>query len=204
MRAKNTAPSVETVDRWGELFEELFDFSGLVEKMANPKAYDGDEEDVFCSAIESLKIAALNKLLSAKFTYSVSSYTSSTIASFVNETVSGFLTADTFSTMGMFMRSALGSFGLAVASSHEPGSVVLAACGQPMCFSIDPEVNCMVYGSEVNAISVPIQEHGPSLRYRYDLNDRYDRDTRVAWIHSVAAPARGMADHARTCEPAAG
>ena len=182
---KNTAPTVEQYSKWGQLFEEAFDKSTLFvceeegEGKGKGKGGGGGAELSFRESIDKLKEYVIAKLLAAKFSYAVSEYTTREIRDLVEETVSGFFTADAFQTMGDFMRSAHGSFGLCVASAQEPGGIVLAASGQPMCFAIDPEVNAVLYGSETNAIQVPVQEHKPPMRYRYDLNDHWGQVVRI-------------------------
>lgn len=90
-------------------------------------------------------------------------------ASFVNMAVKGFLRADLYNTMTEFLSRAEGSFGVQVHCSMEPGVVVIASKGQPMSMSFDEEVPLVLFGSEAEAIAVPVDHSGNWLHKRIDL-----------------------------------
>lgn len=83
------------------------------------------------------------------------------------------------STMSSFLRVASGSFGLAVSSGVECDAVVLAALGQPMSVSWSPNCPAVLYGSEANAVKVPVTRDGRGLDFMYDLDDHYGEAVRV-------------------------
>lgn len=81
--------------------------------------------------------------------------------------------------MSSFLRVASGSFGLAVSSGVECDAVVLAALGQPMSVSWSPDCPAVLYGSEANAVKVPVTRDGRGLDFMYDLDDHYGEAVRV-------------------------
>ena len=91
------------------------------------------------------------------FRYAMGKTPADQLTDFVVETISSFFTADLASCTSSFLRSASGSFGLAVSCATEPDCVVLAAMGQPMSFAVDPMVGMVLYGSEVSAVRIPVQ-----------------------------------------------
>mmetsp|Transcript_8636 Transcript_8636/g.27086 ORF Transcript_8636/g.27086 Transcript_8636/m.27086 type:complete len:1229 (+) Transcript_8636:143-3829(+) len=81
--------------------------------------------------------------------------------------VRGFFEADLRSATRQFLRRAHGSFGLVVASSLAPNSLVVASIKQPMAVGIGP--GFVVYGSERAALHVG--RHGEALVARRVLSE---------------------------------
>ena len=94
------------------------------------------------------------------------------IVSFVNAAVRGFLYYDLYTAMTEFLSRAEGSFGLQVHSTLEPGVVVMASKGQPMCVAFDPVRSIVLFGSEAEAVAVPVDTHNYWLPERIDLDSR--------------------------------
>ncbi|GMH71753.1 hypothetical protein TL16_g05735 [Triparma laevis f. inornata] len=172
INAPNTAPTEAEVSSWSRLMEETFMNSEL--PTLCPQA-----DPSFVQAVRKLEKSLVTSFSNQKFTQSMEKWRHAQIEAFVVEAVTSFMTADMYTTMGTFLRCANGSFGLAVSSASEEGAVVLAALGQPMCFSIDPATNVVLYGSESTAIRVPVQENNAPLRYRYNLDDHDGEAVRV-------------------------
>jgi hypothetical protein len=68
------------------------------------------------------------------------------------------------------MSRAEGSFGVQVHSTLEPGVVVIASKNQPMSISFDTSKPIVLYGSEAEAVAVPIDKGGNWLPNRIDLD----------------------------------
>jgi len=86
--------------------------------------------------------------------------------------VRGFLRADLYNAMTEILTRAEGSFGLQAHCTLEPGVVVLASKGQPMSVAFDPKVPLCLFGSEAEAVAVPVEESGRWLPQRLDLDSR--------------------------------
>lgn len=93
-------------------------------------------------------------------------------ASFINVTIRGFLYSDLYTALTEFLTRAEGSFGIQVHSTLEPGVVVIASKGQPMSMSFDPHKPIALFGSEAEAIAVPVDEDGGWLKSRIDLDSK--------------------------------
>mmetsp|Transcript_20619 Transcript_20619/g.38452 ORF Transcript_20619/g.38452 Transcript_20619/m.38452 type:complete len:1386 (+) Transcript_20619:39-4196(+) len=171
--APNTAPTEAVVTSWARLMEDTFTTSEVT------KLCPSSDSSSFVKAVRKLEKALVTSFSNQKFTQSMEKWKHSQIEAFVVEAVTSFMTADSYTCMGTFLRCANGSFGLAVSSASEEGSIVLAAFGQPMAFSIDPATNVVLYGSESTAIRVPVQENKAPLRYRYNLDDHDGETVRI-------------------------
>eukprot|EP01038_Epipyxis_sp_PR26KG_P007438 gene7438-10134_t len=94
----------------------------------------------------------------------------SQLASFVHFSVRGFLYYDMYNSMTEFLSRAIGSFGLQMHCSLEPGVVVIASKGQPMSLAFDADRPICLFGSEVEAVAVPVDVKGNWLKERLDLD----------------------------------
>ena len=169
----DTVPSQQTFQKWGSLFERALLASSV------PGTCPETSPDLFKQGVALLESSVTASLTNNKTAYSLSAYTTSQISAFVVSAVSSFLTADCYSCMSAFLRSAAGSFGLAVTAATEEGTVTLAAMGQPMAFAVDPSVGMVLYGSEVSAVRIPVQENFAPLRYRYSIDDQDGEVVRI-------------------------
>lgn len=91
---------------------------------------------------------------------------------FISEAVRGFLRADLYSALTELLSRADGSFGLQVHSTLERGVVVLASKGQPMSVSFADDKPMVLFGSEAEAVAVPVNMAGAHLSYRLDLDSK--------------------------------
>jgi hypothetical protein len=74
--------------------------------------------------------------------------------------------------MTEFLSRAEGSFGLQAHSTLEAGVVVIASKGQPMSLSYDPMRPIVLFGSEAEAVAVPVDRSGAWQPARIDLDSR--------------------------------
>lgn len=91
---------------------------------------------------------------------------------FVHHCVRGFLHNDLYCSLTEFMSCAHGSFGIQVHCTMEPGVVVIASKGQPMAISYDNNHPIVLFGSETEALAVPVFESGKWLHHRLDLDSK--------------------------------
>lgn len=78
------------------------------------------------------------------------------LTNMVTAAVSAFLHNSLYEATKRFLSTAQGSFGLAVTCSLDVDRVALAAWNQPMSIGFAPTRNLVVYGSESNALKVPL------------------------------------------------
>ena len=97
-------------------------------------------------------------------------WTSSELKGFLYHTVRGFLRADMYSALSEIISKAEGSFGVQVHCSMEPGVMVIASKGQPMSMAFDPKRSMCLFGSEAEAVAVPVDQAGQWLSHRLDLD----------------------------------
>lgn len=90
--------------------------------------------------------------------------------SFVHMSVRGFLRADLYTALSEFLSRAEGSFGIQAHCTLEPGVMVIGSKGQPMSISFDPEKPIVLFGSEAEAVAVPVDMQGRWLTERIDLD----------------------------------
>lgn len=94
------------------------------------------------------------------------------LKAFIHFTLSGFLYNDLYTSLTEFLYRAEGSFGIQCHSTLEPGVVVIASKGQPMSLSFDSQRGVCLYGSEAEAIAVPVDVDGRWLESRIDLDSK--------------------------------
>jgi hypothetical protein len=90
----------------------------------------------------------------------ITDWSDSVLIAFLKTTIRGFLRGDMYTAMTEFVSRAEGSFGLQVHCSLEPGVVVIASKGQPMSLAYKNDTPLCLYGSEAEALAVPIDIHG--------------------------------------------
>jgi glucosamine 6-phosphate synthetase-like amidotransferase/phosphosugar isomerase protein len=100
----------------------------------------------------------------------ISDWTDSVLIAFLKTAIRGFLRGDMYTAMTEFVSRAEGSFGLQVHCSLEPGVVVIASKGQPMSLAYKNDIPLCLYGSEAEALAVPIDADGKWLSKRLDLD----------------------------------
>lgn len=77
-----------------------------------------------------------------------------------------------FTAVTEFQSRAEGSFGLQIHSTLEPGVVVITSKGQPMSVAYDTDIPIVLFGSEAEAVAVPVLKSGKWLPNRIDLNSK--------------------------------
>ena len=84
------------------------------------------------------------------------------VREFVMKTVEAFFENDLFGTTKLFLKQAVGSFGLMVTSSMEAQrQICIAARGQPMSIVFYPEKGLITYGSELAAVKAGLTFDAP-------------------------------------------
>jgi len=91
---------------------------------------------------------------------------------FVNLTVRAFLRNDLYTALTEILSRSEGSFGIQAHCTMEVGIVVIASKGQPMSVSFSPDLPVCLYGSEAEAIAVPVDVEGGWLPERIDLDSK--------------------------------
>ena len=84
--------------------------------------------------------------------------------------------------MTEFLARADGSFGLQVHCTIEPGVMVIASKGQPMCIAFDPIRPLILMGSESEAVSIPVDDKNTWLPERLDLDAKGEVRERGTFI----------------------
>jgi hypothetical protein len=90
--------------------------------------------------------------------------------------VDAFFDNDLVTATKLFMKSAIGSFGLMVSSSEDAHrQICLAARGQPMSIAFYPKKGIICYGSEQAAVKAALMYEKPGgSRASHDVDDEYD------------------------------
>jgi hypothetical protein len=126
----------------------------------------------------------------------------------VNKSVDAFFDNDLFLSTNIFMKSAVGSFGLMVTSSLDSHrQICIAARGQPMSIAFYPDKGIVCYGSELAAVKAGLQfdrpggnvpfhsNHGTSSTFskkvteeccRFDLDDLGGESVLIDWTSGQA------------------
>ena len=92
---------------------------------------------------------------------------SSSLWSLISATVDAFFDNDLFTTTKIFLRQAVGSFGLAITCSEDAGhQVCLAARGQPMSVAFYPDSGLICYGSELMAVKAGVRFESLNARLK--------------------------------------
>ncbi|KAG8467278.1 hypothetical protein KFE25_000594 [Diacronema lutheri] len=97
-------------------------------------------------------------------------WTPDLIKGFVHHAVRGFLFADLYDAVGEVVHRAHGSLGLQVHCTIERLVVIIASQEQPMSVAFTIGKPLVLYGSEMAAIQVAVDQAGAPLRSRFDLD----------------------------------
>lgn len=168
--ADNSFPLDSTWDHWAQFFEQTWSehVNNVIKVLpvancVNEKHYKIDRKG------ENLLIKALIESKSSRPSDSTA-WANEVFKAFVSIAVRMFLRSDLYNSLTEFLSRAEGSFGLQVHCSLEPGVFVIASKGQPMSISYHPSLPICLFGSEGEAVAVPIDKNGNRLPYRIDLD----------------------------------
>lgn len=155
--APNTAPSVEALTSWADIFQRVF-------------AEMRSQLFVKNSALppKSLNLLAKNILEAISACSSTAQWTQSQKTAFVQTTLKAFLNNDLFHATRLFMSQAKGSFGLVTVSTLSAKRLVLSAKGQPITIGFNWQQGYMVYASEPAAVDRVLL--GNPQAFRLDLD----------------------------------
>ena len=200
--SRNCFPGPTYWNRWAEFFEtfwlehknNVIRLGEWEDILAGPRTYSVNAEaeaqlidslvNAFDSAVSQRPSASPMSELSRHSYDSLSSsqhasaalfmkeWTAVDIRSFCSSAVEGFLRYDLYNAVIEFLSRAEGSFGLQAHSSLELGVVVIASKGQPMSFAFDQDLPLVLYGSEAEAVAVPVDSEGRWLSERLDLDSK--------------------------------
>ena len=138
--APNTAPSIEELNRWAIIFEEVF--ASLSHAPQPGSAY-------FPQYLQSLKKNIVKAFTDDSVTVN---WTELQIIAFVQTAIDAFFYNDLYRATQIFLKRAIGSFGLVTVSTLEESQLVLSAKGQPITIGFDWQQKYMVYASEPAAV----------------------------------------------------
>jgi hypothetical protein len=180
--APNSFPNAAYWDLWAGYFEGIF-MEHKNNLITHGKRFDEmfgtsefyslktDAVDQFVQCVEKgVDASGLANLPQAPADMKL--WTDAQVHSFCANTVDGFLRHDLYNAMVEFLSRAEGSFGLQAHCTLETGSVVIASKGQPMSLAFDQELPLVLYGSEAEAVSVPVDTEGRWLPQRIDLDSK--------------------------------
>lgn len=109
----------------------------------------------------------------------ISSWPKEQVKTFLMTCVYSFLRSDLYTALTEFLSRAKGSFGLQAHSTLEPGCVVIASRGQPMSIAYDHNSPLVLFGSEAEALAVPVDAGGQWLSNRIDLDSHGGEVVRI-------------------------
>lgn len=173
--APNTFPGPEVFQQWAEFFNPIWKMhkNNVIELLKQPKVGQrGLEYQINRVAEKAFIHKCLEQIEAKKDSFGVKDWTAKETKVFVNFTIRAFLRNDLYTALTELMSRAEGSFGVQVHCTIEPGVVAIASKGQPMSVSFDPDRSICLYGSEAEAIAVPIDEEGVWLPERIDLDSK--------------------------------
>jgi hypothetical protein len=170
-----TFPSAEYFEEWADYFEKiwLMHKNNVIELLKQPKpGQKGHEYKINRTAENTLVKNLIEHFEPNKAKFQVSEWSEKEIRMFLSGCVRAFLRNDLYTALTELMSRADGSFGVQVHCTVEPGVVVIASKGQPMSVAFDPDRPICLYGSEAEAIAVPVDEEGVWLPERIDLDSK--------------------------------
>lgn len=173
--APYTFPMGDYFEGWGEYFDKIWVMhkNNVIELLKQPKAGQrGVEYQINRSAERELVSKLIEHFDTVAGKYNVSEWTAREVKMFVSSAVRAFLRNDLYTALTELMTRAEGSFGIQVHCTIEPGVVAIASKGQPMSVAFDPDRSICLYGSEAEAIAVPVDEEGVWLPERIDLDSK--------------------------------
>ena len=174
--ATNTFPPSTTWEDWASFFEVYWqqhreNVIKVLAKSDGQHRYkiDLQGEHQMVEAI-LLAMSKSTDLHDADVSIPPVSWSERDLRAFIHHSVRGFLRADLYAAMTEVLSKAHGSFGLQVHCTLEPGVVVIASKGQPMSLAFDPKRPLCLFGSEAEAVAVPVDQAGQWLPLRLDLD----------------------------------
>jgi hypothetical protein len=173
--APNTFPPPDYFEGWANYFNKiwLMHKNNVIELLKQPKpGHRGMEYQINRGAERTLVSKLIEHFDTMREKYKVVEWSVTEVNMFVSTAVRAFLRNDLYTALSELMTRAEGSFGLQVHCTVEPGVVVIASKGQPMSVAFDPDRSICLYGSEAEAIAVPVDEEGVWLPERIDLDSK--------------------------------
>ena len=173
--APNTFPTADYFDLWAEYFNKLWkmNVNNVIKMLKQPTAGQRGVEYHIDRAGESALLADMIEHIDAqKEKLNIADWPARDIKMFCAAALRAFLRNDLYNALTELMTRADGSFGIQVHCTVEPGVVAIASKGQPMSVSFDPDRSLCLYGSEAEAIAVPVDEEGVWLPERIDLDSK--------------------------------
>jgi hypothetical protein len=177
--APNTFPTWEYFQDWAY---EVFEPDWNMHKNNIIKAYTGEQTGpekkgteyyIDTAGENQFAEAVLSKIDNFKERFEILKvWTKKEKIAFVRLTIRGFLRNDLYTALTEILSRAEGSFGIQSHCTMEVGVVVIASKGQPMSVSFGPDLSVCLYGSEAEAIAVPVDIEGGWLPERIDLDSK--------------------------------
>jgi len=177
--APNVFPTFEFFQDWAEaLFEPVFHMhKNNIIKVRQDKDVMGSKKKIVEYSIDpageaQFVDAVLSQFDSYADRFNANTWSRKERLAFVSLTIRSFLRNDLYTTLTEVLSRAEGSFGIQCHCTIEPGVVVIASKGQPMSVSFGPDLPLCLYGSEAEAIAVPVDVDGGWLPERIDLDSK--------------------------------
>ena len=172
--APNTAPSIQELKSWAEVFRQVFleqivvqqKTRGVVVGRPKQKKQEYGETKSLISLTDMQPI--LQRLFASNSDHA--KWTEQATRDFINATLRAFMENDLHRATQIFISQATGSFGLVVTSTLEESNLVLCAKGQPISIGFNCQQDYMIYASEPAAINRIILNQPES--FRLDLDTR--------------------------------
>jgi len=167
--APNVFPKIEYFKNWASFFESVFiqHKNNIIEISHKNSISNSYSYTINLKGVRQFIAALCGEKRQKPKEWSLSDW-----RGFVRHAVRGFLRADLFTAVTEFQARAEGSFGLQVHSTLEPGVVIITSKGQPMSVSYDTDIPIVLFGSEAEAVAVPVSKSGMWLKNRIDLNSK--------------------------------
>jgi hypothetical protein len=174
-QAPNTFPAPDYFEVWAEYFNKLWkmNVNNVIKTLREPTpGQRGVEYQIDRDGERGLLNAMIEHIEDYKEKLQISEWSPREIRMFCAASLRAFLRNDLYNALTELMTRADGSFGVQVHCTIEPGAVAIASKGQPMSVAFDPDRSVCLYGSEAEAIAVPIDEEGVWLPERIDLDSK--------------------------------
>ena len=172
--APNTFPPWEYFEDWANaVFEPAWSMhkNSIIRMLTNDKKHS--PEYSIDRLAEKQMIAVILKSMDQYLThFDVLNWSKKEKISFVSIAVRSFLRNDLYASLTEILARAEGSFGIQTHCTIETGVVAIASKGQPMSVAFSPDLPICLYGSEAEAIAVPVDVDGGWLPERIDLDSK--------------------------------
>ena len=187
--APNTALTQDEIAELGKVFDDLFTESGeslltsgaarLADMWVSREQAAGGDEVLTAqrARIDAFAARAAERLAGVPLT---AAWSIEQRDRFIEATLEAFFMNDEFTAVRRFLEGAQGSFGMGLATSLNPGGVVVAADGQPLAVGMDTARENILIASEFSALKVPVDEDGTRLDYRFALKQEPGKGEIVA------------------------